>query len=261
MTASAPAASAFTASPEYLMPPSAMTGMSPAPRTASTMAVICRTPIPVTTPSVLVLVGVRILAPLEDVFDGDETAEQALLVYDGELLDAMPRENAFRLVQVGADRGGHELVLRHDVTNRPVQLALELQVAIRDDAGQLAGAIHDRHAGDLEAHHELLRLAQRAVGAERDRVHDHPRFAALDAIHFGSLTIDRHVLVDHADAAQARHGHRHLRLGHGIHGRGDNRDVQRNGAGEAAGDGDVAGMHCRVMRHEHDCVKGEVDVW
>src|SRR5207245_266118 len=83
-----------------------------------------------TQPSVLVLVGVRILAPLEDVFDGDEAAEQALLVYDGELLDAMPGENAFRLVQVSADRGGHELVLRHDVTNRPVQLTLELQVSI-----------------------------------------------------------------------------------------------------------------------------------
>src|SRR5437879_5657452 len=49
ITLSAPAASAFTASPEYLMPPSAMTGMSPAPRTASTIAVICGTPIPVTT--------------------------------------------------------------------------------------------------------------------------------------------------------------------------------------------------------------------
>ena len=49
ITLAAPVASALTASPEYLMPPSAMTGMSPLPRTASTMAVICGTPTPVTT--------------------------------------------------------------------------------------------------------------------------------------------------------------------------------------------------------------------
>ena len=49
ITLAAPAAIAFTMSPEYLMPPSAMTGMSPAPATASTMAVSCGTPTPVTT--------------------------------------------------------------------------------------------------------------------------------------------------------------------------------------------------------------------
>src|ERR1043166_4841586 len=46
MTDAAPAASALTRSPEYLTPPSAMTGTSPAPRTASTMAAIWGTPTP-----------------------------------------------------------------------------------------------------------------------------------------------------------------------------------------------------------------------
>ncbi len=49
ITLDAPAASAFTMSPEYLMPPSAMTGTSPAPSTASNTAVSCGTPTPVTT--------------------------------------------------------------------------------------------------------------------------------------------------------------------------------------------------------------------
>ena len=49
ITLLAPAASAFTMSPEYLMPPSAMTGTSPAPSTASNTAVSCGTPTPVTT--------------------------------------------------------------------------------------------------------------------------------------------------------------------------------------------------------------------
>ena len=44
-------------SPEYLMPPSAMTGTSSAPRSASMMAVSCGTPTPVTTRVVQMLPG------------------------------------------------------------------------------------------------------------------------------------------------------------------------------------------------------------
>src|SRR5208282_5107714 len=50
ITAEAPAASALTISPEYLMPPSAITGTpeSRVARAASAIAVICGTPTPVT---------------------------------------------------------------------------------------------------------------------------------------------------------------------------------------------------------------------
>src|SRR5881296_1278266 len=41
-----------------------------------------------------------------------------------------------------------------------------------------------------EAHHLMARLAQRAVGAEGDRIEDHPRLAALDAIDLGRLAVD-----------------------------------------------------------------------
>ena len=57
MQQAAPEASAFTTSPEYLMPPSAMTGTSPAPRTASMIAVTCGMPTPVTTRVVQMLPG------------------------------------------------------------------------------------------------------------------------------------------------------------------------------------------------------------
>src|SRR6185295_19121535 len=49
-------------------------------------------------------------------------------------------------------------------------------------------------------------------------------------------------------------------LGDGVHGGGNERNVERDRAGEAAGDGDVAGMHRRVTGHEQDVVKGEGDV-
>ena len=57
ITHAAPAVIAFTISPENLIPPSAMTGTSPAPRTESTIAVTWGTPTPVTTRVVQMLPG------------------------------------------------------------------------------------------------------------------------------------------------------------------------------------------------------------
>ena len=195
ITHDAPEASAFTMSPEYLMPPSATIGTSPAPRTASITAVICGTPTPVTTrvvqmlpgpmptftastprrtssrapssvatlpatsctsgkpwrmastvmrtPSlcpcaesmtststpdctsaaragmrlgpraqrggdaqaaVLVLVGVGVFPALEDVLHRDEPAKHTLRVHHRQLLDAMLRQDALRLIERRADR-------------------------------------------------------------------------------------------------------------------------------------------------------------
>ena len=51
-----------------------------------------------------------------------------------------------------------------------------------------------------------------ASGRERDGIEDHPALGALDPVDFRRLAVDRHVLVDDADAARPRHRDRHLRL-------------------------------------------------
>ncbi len=107
---------------------------------------------------------------------------------------------------------------------------------------QAAVGVDDRHAGDLEARHQRHRFTQRGVRRERDGIEDHPALGTLHAIDLGRLPIDRHVLVEHADAAGARHRDRHLRLGHGVHRRRDERHVQRDAAREARRRVDVLGM-------------------
>ena len=102
-------------------------------------------------PTVLIFVGGGVLPALEDVLDGDEALQQSLLVHDGKLFDPVLREQALRLIERRANWCRHQLFFRHDVTNRPVELTLELQIAIGDDADELARAIHNRHARDLEA--------------------------------------------------------------------------------------------------------------
>src|SRR5438309_1047548 len=231
ITLEAPAARAFTTSPEYLIPPS----------------------------TVLVLVGVGMLAALEDVLHRDEAPQDAVLVHHRELLDAVRAEDPLRLVERGALGRRDQAVLRHGVADRAVQLPLELQVAVRDDPDQLPRPIDDRHARDLEPGHQLVGLAQRAVRAQRDGIEDHPRLAALDAVHLRRLAVDGPVLVQHADAARPRHRHGHLRLRDGVHRGGDEWDVEGDAAGELAAHVHVPRVHAGVARGEQHIVEGEGD--
>ena len=66
-----------------------------------------------------------------------------------------------------------------------------------------------------------------------DRVHHHAGFELLHLRHLGGLRFGVEVAVDHADAAGLRHGDGEPRLGHRIHGGGQDRDMQADRAGHA----------------------------
>jgi len=109
-------------------------------------------------------------------------------------------EDLFGLVEVGADGRRHQLLFGHRLADRPVELALELQVAVGDDADEPPLPVHDRHAGDLEPPHQLVGFAERPVGQyaelywERLRALDYdfleakPDSAAATALRF-TLTV------------------------------------------------------------------------
>jgi hypothetical protein len=202
-----------------------------------------------------VLVGRRVLPPLVDVLDRDQPAQRARVVDHRQLLDAMTAHDCLRLIQRRAGRGGHQPLARHRVAQRAVERALELQVAVRDDADDPPVAVDHGHPRDPEALHQRHRLAQRGVGGERDRVEDHPALGALHAVDLRRLAVDRHVLVQHPDAARARHGDRHLALGDGVHRRRHQRDVERDAAREARRGVDVLRVDLGVPRREQDVVE------
>ena len=158
------------------------------------------------------------------------------------------------------DRHGEERLARHDVGDRPIDVVLEPQVAVGQDADEapfLAPVLRDRHAGDPVLLHQLERFEDPVGGGEGDRVDDHPALGPLDAIDFRRLLLDRQVLVDDADAALLRHRDRQPRLGDGVHRRAGDRDVQADVAGEVRGDVDFARQDVRVLRHEQHVVKGQ----
>ncbi len=165
-----------------------------------------------------------------------------------------------RVLERGADGHGEQRVLRHDLADRPGDVGLESQIAVREDAEQpplFASAFGDGHAGDAVLLHQVHRLVDAVLGRERDRVHDHAALRPLHAIDLGGLLLDRQVLVDHPDGAVLRHGDRQQRLGDGVHRRADERHVERDVAGEPCRDVDLVRHDLRVLGHEQHVVEGE----
>ena len=158
--------------------------------------------------------SVGVLHHLLDVLDGDQAAQVALRVDHQQLLDLVLVQQRLGLLERGALGDGDQVLLGHQLGDRLVELGLPAQVAVGEDAHELAVIVGHRHAGDLEVRHQLEGGADRLVGAHRHRVDDHPRLGALDAVDLGRLRLDRHVLVDDADAALLRQRDREARLGH-----------------------------------------------
>ena len=63
------------------------------------------------------------------------------------------------------------------------------------------------------------------------RVCDHTGLGALDEVNLRRLLVDRQIAMEHPNPALASHSNSHSRLGHGVHGAGN----------EGHAHGDIAG--------------------
>ena len=155
-----------------------------------------------------------------------------------------------------ADRD--QIVLRHQLAHRLRRVAGEADIAVGEDAGQLAGfLLDDGNAGDMVLRHQAQRLAQRGVGVDGHRIDDHAGFEFLDPPHLLGLPFDRQVAVDHADAAGLRHGNRQPALGHGVHGGRNKGDTKLYGPGETGTGVHLGGHDPRLCRLEQHVVEGQ----
>ena len=212
--------------------------------------------------ALLVLAGVRIGDRLLDVLHGDQADAAVVLVDHQQLLDAVLVQEPLRLLLRHAFAHRDQLVLGHQLGDRLLGIGREAHVAVGQDADQLAGAaiaaaLHHRNAGDAVRLHQVERLGQLGARADGERVHHHAGFEALHPPHLLGLHLGLEIAVDHADAAGLRHGDRHVGLGHGVHRGRDDRDVERDVAGDAAADIDLGRQHLGQARLEQHVVEGQ----
>ena len=208
-------------------------------------------------PPVLVLARVRVLGGLEDVLHRHEAAQLPVAVDHQHALEAVAMHERLGFLEARAFLDGHQLVARrHDVLHRLVEVVLEAQVPVGDDADH-ALAVEDRKPGDAVLAGDLGDLAHGHVRRDGDGLLDDAALEALDLGHLRALGGGRHVLVHDADAPLLRQRDRQARLGHGIHGGRQQRDVQLDAAGEAGGEADFAGKDVRVGGNEQYVVESE----
>ncbi len=120
---------------------------------------------------------------------------------------------------------------------------------MRDDADHL-GAEHHRHTRDVLGPGQFDHLANGHVRLDGDGIADDPALEFFDAIDLPGLIVNRHILVNDADAALLGDGNGKTGLRDGVHGGGDHGQVDAYFPRQLTGEGHVARQHFRVCRDE-----------
>ncbi len=206
--------------------------------------------------ALLVLGGVGVFQLFLDVLDGDEAFELVVVIDDEEFLDAVLVEDVLGLLERGADGHGDEVLLGHDGVDGEVGAGDEAEVAVGENADELA-VLGDGDAGDLVTAHDLEGGGDGFLGRDGDGVDDHAGFRALDLVDFAGLLLDGEVAVNDSHAALLGHGDGEAALGDGVHGGGHERGVEGDGAGKACLRADLGGDDVRIGGDQEDVVEGQ----
>ncbi len=210
-----------------------------------------------TEPAGLIFAGPREFRRLLEVLHRDHAGELVIAVDDQHFLDAvLVQQRQHLFLGRGLAHGDQPLLRRHHRGDRRIELFLEPQVAVRDDADRLFPDDH-RHAGDAARAREVEHLTDGRIGGDGDRVLDDAALELLHAVDLAGLRLDGHTLVNDADAAFLGDGDGEAGLGDRVHGGREQRKVEPDAAGDARPQVDLPGQYLRVGRDEEDVVEGE----
>src|ERR1700735_377607 len=145
--------------------------------------------------AVLIFRGDWVLKFLLNIFYRDEALQIEIGIYDKQFFDAMQLQDSFGCFESGAHGNRDEIIFRHHVAHRLIQIALETQIAIRENADQLLAARY-RKARDAVLGHDVERLAHGDFRRDRHRINDHAAFRALHFVYFLDLPLDGHIVMD-----------------------------------------------------------------
>src|SRR5690554_285821 len=196
--------------------------------------------------ALLVLGGKGVAFGFFDVAEGNHAAQLKTVIDNQHLLDAVLVQLGLDFFQAGAFFDCYQAIFRrHDGRYGIAGIGHDTQVTTGHDADQLAIFNH-RKAGETQFAGLGQQIDGFHVGSDSYRILHNGSFVALDLAHFGSLLFDGHVLVHNANAALLGHGNGQTGLGHGIHGGGQQRNIDFDIAGQAGFQADILGQNFGV---------------
>ena len=192
------------------------------------------------------------------VLDRNQAHGPVGVVDDDQPLNLVPAEEIAGLFLGAALAHGDQVLGGHQGAGRNVVAILEPHVAIGEHAHQSPGArLHHRETGNPPPRLDLADLPQGRIGVDGHGIDDHAAFVALYLTDLIGLFVDCQVAVKDTHAASLGHGDRQPALGHGIHGRGNNRDVELYLAGEPGGGVHLPGHDLGSTGFEQNVVEGK----
>ena len=191
----------------------------------------------------------------------DQPLQPVLIVHHQQLVNARMRRE--ELVRLGDGIAAQFLFIqRMDLAARRERLGhLACGVALldhmaRQQAHQLALAVHHGKRAERKSllRNQLQHLLDQLLGGHFDRLLDQSVDVVLHAADFGKLLPIGHVVMDQPQSAVERHRDCHPRLGHRVHIRRDDRDVQVQSLRQDRVELRVPGQDLGVERRERDVV-------
>ena len=161
----------------------------------------------------------------------------------------MLAEDFLRFRKRSAHGRGDEIILRHNISDRLIEVGFESEVAVGEYADEFT-LDGDRHAADTVLVHERERIGKQTVGLEEERVGDDAVLASLHLVDVLRLCFDGHILVDNAHAALARDRDCEAGLGDRVHCRAEKRNVEFDFVRKTGREVDVFGDNVRLARNE-----------
>ena len=119
----------------------------------------------------------------------------------------------------------------HHRGDRSIHIRGETNIATGDNTDQVI-FVEDGNTGDIIGFGKGMKISQSGCSLKSEGVFNHTTFIFFNCPDLFGLLLDGHALVDNADTAFLGKGNGQTRLGHSIHGRGNQRDIHGNTAGQ-----------------------------
>ena len=200
--------------------------------------------------TLVVFGGVGVGFGLLDVFDGHHASEVERIIDDQLFLDAMAVQQFANLNGADAFLNSDQFFFwRHDIADQRIHARFKADITGGNDTDQIAIG-ENRHTGDVVLMGQLNQVTDGGAGVDGDRILDHTGLKLFDLAHFESLLLDGHVFVNNAHATFLRHGNRQTGFGNGVHGSGQQWDIQLNTPGKPGFEADVFRQYLGISGHQ-----------